>query len=68
MYIAALEKTVMSSSSSVQFSYNAVNDGRSIILLNIKLKSSGACVPWEHYIILFLILFMYLFDLLWVLN
>jgi len=31
-------KTVMSSSSSVQFSYNDVNAGRSIILLNIKIN------------------------------
>ena len=30
-----LDKTVMASSSSVQFSYNGVNAGRSIILLNI---------------------------------
>jgi len=36
MYIAALEKTVMSSSSSVQFSYNGVSAGRSILLWNIK--------------------------------
>jgi len=30
MYIATVEKTVMSSSSSVQFSYNGVSAGRSI--------------------------------------
>jgi len=30
IYTAALEKSVMSSSSSVQFSYNGVNAGRSI--------------------------------------
>jgi len=36
IYTAALDKTVMSSSSSVQFSYNSVSAGRSIILLNIK--------------------------------
>jgi len=36
LYLATLEKTVMSSSSSVQFSYNGVNAGISLILLNIK--------------------------------
>jgi len=36
VYKAALKKTVMSSSSSVQFSSNSVSAAKSIILFNIK--------------------------------
>jgi len=50
--IQALEKTMMSLSSSVQFSFNGVNADRSIILLNFKcileeFRLNSFCRIWD---------------------